>query len=367
MRTDTLIYGIVFAILPFLGCCGDGTDREDLSAKEPLFTGMFHDVLDNLMENFWVGNGNWRGDAQGDDVAFSPWLFYSMGEDQGIPQFTSMATQTVNYEVAQLEKFFSGRMWNPVKIMKAILGGPALIDGYRFVQNPLYLEWADKGLGFATGVAVIFPQLLTPFVLDPVVVVGVAADLDFDLYGVTLDPRYLQWGLAAMDVAEKRFWNEHAGYYGDRLWDWPEATMLMALAAAYRLIGSPVYRQRAEALIHTTDRELWDSIDLGYYGHDPVIEHSKALSGNNIFARAMLDWYEVTGDSFYWERTIDILAFVEKVLYHDRIIWHHWTATEGCAKEFCTGCNLMTLGNIYRLNRLRETPIVKNSCASWPR
>jgi hypothetical protein len=88
-----------------------------------------------------------------------------------------------------------------------------------------------------------------------------------------------------------------------------------------------------------------------------VVAGSKALSGNNIFTRALLDWYELTGKNAYFQRAVETLCFLEEVLYADRILWHHWTEEEGRDDEFCTGCNLMMLGNIYRLNRLRGTPL----------
>ena len=351
---------ILFGILIFLisaqsGC--QGQDHSEQPPSAPLFADMFHAIQDNLIKNCWVGNGDWRGDMQGDDVAFGPWLFYSIGEDCGIPEFVSMATRTVDYEVSQLEKLFSGGMWNPMKMMKTVVGGPALIEGYRFTENPEYLQWADTGLEIGTGIALMFPRMLAPVVLDPAVVVGVTADLDFELFGITLDSRYSLWGLAAMDAAEGRFWNEEGGYYGDTLWDWPEATMLMALAQAFKATADPLYRARAEIVSETADREFWDPEDSGYYGHDPVVPESKALSGNNLFAQAMLDWYEITGDSSYIERAIRIQGFLQRVLYSKGILWHHWTAEEGVADYSCTGCNLMALGNIYRLNRLRGTPL----------
>lgn len=133
--------------------------------------------------------------------------------------------------------------------------------------------------------------------------------------------------------------------------------MLMALAQAFKATADPLYRARAEIVSETADREFWDPEDSGYYGHDPVVPESKALSGNNLFAQAMLDWYEITGDSSYIERAIQIQGFLQRVLYSKGILWHHWTAEEGVADYSCTGCNLMALGNIYRLNRLRGTPL----------
>jgi hypothetical protein len=351
-----LFFGIfIFLIATQSGC--QGQEHSEYPRSRALYANMFYTILDHLMKTSWLGNGDWADDMQGDDVAFGPWLFYSIGEDCGMPEFISMATKSVDYEVSQLERLFSGRMWNPKQIMKTIVGGPALIEGYRFTQNPEYLQWADAGLEMGNDIALISPWILALIVLDPVVVLGVVGNLDFDLFGITLDSRYRLWGLGAMDAAERRFWNEEDGYYGTTLWDWPEATMLMALAKAFKVTGDPLYRERAAILIATTDREFWDSKHLGYYGHDPVVPGSKALSGNNVFAQAMLDWYEVTGDPSHMHRAIQIQGFLQRVLYRQGILWHHWTAEEGVADYFCTGCNLMALGNIYRLNRLRGTPI----------
>jgi len=336
------------------------------SSSAPLFNSLFHEIMDNLLENYWVGNGDWDGDAQGDDVAFGPWLCYSLGADQGIQEFAEMGTRTVDYEMDQLEKLFNGELFDPrrpvrsfVAIMKAVLGGPALIDGYGFTKEPDYLEVLDLGLDLVTRIGVTFPGVLALFVFDPVVVLGIAADMDLDAFEVTQDPKYLSWALAVLKVAENRFWDDGNGYYGRECWDWPQATMLMALAAAFRFTQDPIYRERAERLLETVEETLWDgdSPEGGWYGHDRVVEESKALSGNNIFTRALLDWYELTGEHAYLQRAVDTFRFLEQVLYADRILWHHWTEEEGRDDEFCTGCNLMTLGNLYRLNRLQGTPV----------
>ena len=356
----------LFVALVVFACSSEDSREGSGSFGKALFSNMFHEILDNLMDNHWVGNGDWSDDAQGDDVAFGPWLLYSMGADQELETYMHMATRTVNYEVGQLEKLFHGELWDStdilgslVNIMKAVLGGPALIDGYRFTHDPLYLEVLDFGLEAITWVSLVFPELLIPFVFDPVVVVGIAADMNLDAYEVTREPAYLTGALLVLQAAEDRFWNEDKGYYGKECWDWPEATLLMALAAAYRFTRSPFYQERAERLLGTVEEQLWDgnASEGGFFGHDRVVVGSKALSGNNIFTRAFLDWYEETGEPHYLERAVDTLNFLEEVLYADRMLRHHWTPEEGRTDEFCTGCNLMTLGNIYRLNRLRGTPI----------
>ena len=360
-----------FFLLIAAGCGGDdptGTGLADNPSK-PLYNTMFREILDNLLDNYWVGNGDWTEDAQGDDVAFGPWLLYSLGRDQGIETFSNMATQTVDYEVRQLEDFFDGAFWDwrdiPgtfMTVMKTVLGGPALIDGYKYTSNPAYREWLDTGLDLVNDIAIQFPELFVPFVFDPVVVLGVAADMDLDTYEVIPEKKYLDAARKALQVADNRFWHEEEGYYGKELWDWPEASMLMALSAAYRFTSEPHYQERAETLLATVQNNLWDheSETGGYFGHDRVVMGSKALSGNNIFTRAFLDLYENTEDPVYLQQAMATLDFLESVLYADRMLWHHWTPGEGRADTFCTGCNLMTLGNIYRLNKLRGTPISYN-------
>ena len=40
------------------------------------------------------------------------------------------------------------------------------------------------------------------------------------------------------------------------------------------------------------------------------------------------------------------LGFLEKDLFHDDLLYHHWSAQAGRADYFCTGCNFFALSDI---------------------
>lgn len=345
------------------GCNGDSDELPLVPMGEVvLFDDLFYPILNNMIDRFWQPSGDWLGDQQGDATAFAPMLLYRLALERRAPWLAERATRTAEWELALIRRVFSLRLEGLDDLMNVVTGGPALIEACRYTEEPRYCRSAELGLHGANLMARTVPWAFV-FFFDPVVAMAVSADCSLDLAGVTGDNALREEGLALIDLADIKYWREADGYYGTTCWDWPEATMLMALAEAYRDTSSPLYWDRAERLIKTTDCALWDGERGGYYGHITSGPRAKALSGNSIFCRASLDWYEITREPFFLDRAVRILEFCRNDLYAEDILWHHWTPGEGRAEDFCTGCNFFALVNIYRLNKL----IMEEDLASFAR
>jgi len=334
------------------GCHGSESELTlEPRGEVACFDDLFYPILNNLIDRFWQPSGDWIGDQQGDATAFAPMLFYRLALERRAPWLAERATLTAEWEMALIRRVFSLQLEDLDDLMNVVTGGPALIEACRYTGDQRYCSTASLGLRGANVLARTIPWAFV-FFFDPVVAMAVSADCSFDLADVTGDDALREEGLALVDLADIKYWREADGFYGVTCWDWPEATMLMALAEAFRDTGSPVYRERADRLIETTDCVLWDKERGGYYGHITTGPRAKALSGNSIFCRAMLDWYEITREPFFIDRAFQILEFCRSDLYAGGILWHHWTPGEGRARDFCTGCNFFALVNIYRLNKI---------------
>jgi hypothetical protein len=196
-------------------------------------------------------------------------------------------------------------------------------------------------------------------------------------------PGYLAQGigLQALDTAVQRYWDS----VEERFWPiynlYEDGWMLMGLAYGYGITGDVEYKYMADAVMAEIDTNLWDDVtgDGGYweytdYMYKPELGRWKKLSTHERIARAMLHWFEVTGDPDYLDQARKMLDYVEAHLCTEdcyqpgeKVCYHHWTEVSGLPhlisdpddpgydpyyeNPFCTGCNFNLLIDIYLLNK----------------
>jgi rhamnogalacturonyl hydrolase YesR len=314
------------------------------------FSDEFSSILKTLLERSWDESGDWKGDIQGDATYFAPMLLYALWKDTGAYAFRSMADKTVDHEVAMVYKFIIF----PVPTMDMVIGFPGLAETYRATKRRPYLNMFTLGVSAGNILATYDPDFFAPYMYDRASTYGSIILMCFTAYELTGEDAYKKEGLALLGRADRECWNEEKGLYAySRYADWPQATMMMACAAAYRATGSKEYIERTARIIATMDEQLWDKVRGGYFGHATL--SSKGLSGNCAVAWALLDLYEATGEVVYLERVKTILKWILSDELYDpqtHIIHHHYDRVTGRADTYCTGCNLYTLCIIHRYNRL---------------
>jgi rhamnogalacturonyl hydrolase YesR len=314
------------------------------------FKDEFSSILKNLVEQSWDESGDWKGDIQGDATYFAPMLLYALWKDTGAYALRSMADKTVDHEVAMVYKFIIF----PVPTMDLVIGFPSLAETYRATKRKPYLNMFTLGVSAGSMLATYNPDFFAPYMYDRASTYGAIIVMCFTAYELTGEDAYKKEGLALISQADRECWNEEKGLYTySHYADWPQATMMMACAAAYRATGSKEYIERAARIIATMDERFWDKDRGGYSGH-PTLS-SKGLSGNCAIAWALLDLYEATGEVVYLEKVRTILKWILSAQLYDsqtHIIHHHYEKGTGRTDTFCTGCNFYTLCIIHRLNRL---------------
>lgn len=321
----------------------------EINPDLPEFGKEFSAILSRLLIDSWRDDGDWSGDLQGDATFFAPVILYALWQDTGNRVFLDMADKTVEHEKTLLKRFFL------VPDMSMVIGFPVLAESYKATGNQDSLDRYLSGVRKGAAMAALFPGFFTPFVYDKASVYGTVGTLSLQAYEFTLDESYRKSGLDLIAAADHACWNGKEGIYAyEQLADWPQATMLVALAKAYRVTAGMDYLDRCRIITGSLDQRFLDLQRGGYYGHpDGTI---KGLSGNNTLAWSFLDLYEATGDRMYLEKAGKLLEWIlSEDLYDVKTgtIFHHWDAKTGRSGAYCTGCNFHSLCIMYRYNRLK--------------
>ena len=337
----------------------DDHSREALMSRTDafVFRDEFRGILDKLIEQYWDPGGNWKGDIQGDATLFASMLLFALSNDTHDAAMAEMAEMTVSYEASLVKRFF----YYPVVHMDLVIGFPALAQPYLFTEDDTYRFLFLAGVRSGNIMISLMPGTFVSFVHDYATLYATSCYLCFLAYEVSeTDSQknfFREKGLAWIEKANKNCWNEETGIYEySRILDWPQTTMMMALAAAYRVTGDVQYLDRCLKVLDSMEVLCHDSVRGGYRGHPDLSR--KGLSGNNNMIWVLLDLYEVTGEAMYLDKARSTLEWVlSEDLYDagEHIIYHHWDDTSGRADYFCTGCNFQTLYNIYRLNMMRPS------------
>ena len=321
------------------------------------FEGLFQDVLDNLITNYSLDDGDWWKDMMGDDIAFAPSVLLGLGRDTGNQEYIDMGMATVEFEVQQIQRLLAGE-WELFGRM--VIGGPALMEGYEQTGERRYARLINVEVYAGSLLALIAPEVFGEVLLDPAAGLASVIQCDFDYFRIGAgrpDANNAKGlGLQVLDRTNELYWSESEGCYNPPIWDWGNGSMLMALAGAYKLTGEASYFERADTLLGTMDEKLFDPIRGGYFAKET--SDKKGLSNNCVSTRAMIELYDATADTSYLDRAVDLIQFIEMDLCDEdplfegyEICFHDWTQ-EGHASDWCTGCNFFLLDNIYRLNKL---------------
>ncbi len=328
---------MIFVLLT--GCAGQQVAPVE-SGFAPVRLSEFEEPFNAILAGLLLAgddDGNWPGDMQGDATAFAPLLFYTLAGHGA--EYWAYAERTVGHEVRLIRRLRPD--------MQTVIGFPAILYGYSFSGSHRLL--LESGLDAGYLLYRIAPASLSRLVRDETTLMGTLAYLQLEAYQLLQDEKLLRRGLELIEAAP--FDPERGLYQYEALPDWPQSTMLMALASAYRITAEPAYLERMRLVMQQLIDRYWDQECGGFFGHPDA--QTKGLSGNNNLTWNLLDLYELTGDESYLERARATLSWITGLdLYHEQMLFHHWTTAQGRADYACSGCNFQTLWNIYRFNSM---------------
>jgi hypothetical protein len=177
--------------------------------------------------------------------------------------------------------------------------------------------------------------------------------------------------IIALDViGEKAFDEDHYQFRpGDeKLYLYPNATMLIALNRAYQLTGEQRFLDRA-LLVYEGIQVLRDA-NLDFY-HSPYSQAYQGaetdeygtLSAQNYLLLGLMLMYQNTQDPAFLEDILALLRFIQEKLYdaEKQKILHHWIdgrpALPTDPDYFCSGCNLQVLYLLWYLKHDLNVPL----------
>jgi hypothetical protein len=192
----------------------------------------------------------------------------------------------------------------------------------------------------------------------PTTVTAVIALLNLRYAELLKTPRAAErtaFGLKVIDAVDGRAWTGttyRVKPSTDMLELYPNVSMILANATAYRLTGEARFRDRCLA-VYQGIRPLKDPAKGNYRSPYSAAtmgaktDDYSTLSSQNYTMMALALLYEITGDSRFRDEIAEVAAFIEEYLWVDGKILHHWmdgrVAIPSDPEYFCTGCNLQFL------------------------
>jgi hypothetical protein len=163
------------------------------------------------------------------------------------------------------------------------------------------------------------------------------------------------FGLKVIDAIDAKAWTGtvyRIGPGNEMLELYPNVSMILANATAFRLTGEERYRERCKA-VHQGMQALKDPVKKNYRSPYSAAtmgaktEDYSTLSSQNYAMMALAMLWEITGEPRHRDEIVDIAAFIHDYLWHDGKILHHWmdgrVAVPTDPEYFCTGCQLQFL------------------------
>jgi hypothetical protein len=346
--------------LYLLASCGTASDA-------PVPGIPFADLFDTVRAGaaaYPYKDGEWDQDF-GDAAFYGPAFYVTAGLRDGNASDKGIGAASEERNLAVLRKanedttYFLGAI---DEVLMAALGvieaeaatgagkGLAELDGLLDRLNPLI-----EGFGTYLDMDMDSYSMQT---YGPTTVTAVIALLNLRYADLLKPPRAAEWkafGLAVIDATDAKAWNGTVYKVkpaSDLLEIYPNVSMILANAEAFRLTGDEKYRKRCLD-VYQGMQALKDPVKKCYHSPYSAVymgaktDDYSTLSSQNYTIMALALLYELTGDAKYRDEITAIAAFLEKYLLVDGRLLHHWmdgrVAIPTDPEYFCTGCNLQFL------------------------
>jgi len=352
----------------------DQADSTSLSA--------FYKALHGDASSWQYESGEWKEDF-GDGAAFGAFYFANRWDSDGNEADRKIAEETFTYNLSVVTQGAGDVAWALDNLEEVFMAVQGVIEGASALGYEDQLEPLDTFIDT---------------VMDPVVAgLGDYADLDAgdfaaDLYGPTSltagvaviysqyalrlntaqTPERLNRAMEILDAIHEKAWDEEGNRYlfrpdEEKLFLYPNGTMLIALNRVFALSGEPRFLERAQ-LVYTGIQPLRK--EMAYYQSPYSQEYQGAktdeygtLSAQNYLMIGLLLLHENTGEDKYLLEVLEMLHFIREKLYipGENKIVHHWIdgrpALETDPDYFCSGCNLQVLYILWYIENTIGAPL----------
>ncbi|MEE2757997.1 MAG: hypothetical protein VYA30_15170 [Myxococcota bacterium] len=348
--------------------------QSDDSPKAQSQLQRYYDTLIADVATWGYSGGEWTEDF-GDGAAFGAMYFANVAATDGGDQALAYATETRSYNLSVVKQAGADLGWALENLEEVFMASQGLLEYAGLFEDEEAVQALD---------------VLIDNVMDPVVigfgnyVDASLGDFAADLYGPTsitagLVVIYTQYALRLqtpqrtkrieraveiLDVIHEQAWDDEGSRYvfrpgTERLFLYPNGTMLIALNRVYQLTGQARFLERAKATFNGIQPLRKET---GYYQSPYSQEYQGAmtdeygtLSAQNYLTIGLMLMHQNTGDTAYLTEALTLISFVQQHLYDaaERKLLHHWidgrAALETDPDYFCSGCNLQVLYIIWYL------------------
>lgn len=359
---------VLSGVKPADASSGQIIKKEELLSSES--SPIFSPILTKLNSEYWRETGDWEGDMMKDAPSFAPRVLYKTGD----VELKGKADRTVEHLIGLVDELVEQLKTNPTDTEKlkqliypVAMGHIGLIDGYHYYggnsqETKTKLEVYSQGTVLLSALALIFVEpaeidknLPEKFPFNRIQAHSFTADACFQLGEITGNQVWDYLGTYLTDRMLDQFWTEeeHYGKYFSQVpsemqppKEWDQGYSLTALSEAFKFTKDQKYLEVGRQIVDTSLRHLEDK-ERGGFVKDPLSQ-DKYLSGNCAMLRGMNSWASI--DSLEPARisqaTAKTISFLEKDLYREGLLYHHWNPQGGRADYFCTGCNFFALSGI---------------------
>jgi len=356
-----------------LACSGsDGSsDATDASADTSEVTGVlpFHAFYVEIQQNalgFVVEDGNWAEDF-GDASYYGPAYYMAEGMKNDRDEYVEIGFAGLQWDMTVIDRANEDIGYFMSDLEEVLMAAYSVIEIMSITGSTAGLEKLDALVDLvnttAEGFGMYIDADIPSYALDtygPTVVTASIALLNLR-YAELLDtPRTmdrLDFGLKVIEAADKAVWSGTMYRFRpgeDKLYLYPNATMMLSNATAYMLTEEDAYLQRcidAHAGIQPLKDPKKGSYNSPYSAEfmGAKTDEYSTLSVHNFTMMALALLYRMTGDAKWQDEIVEIEGFIEGYLYDASVskILHHWMDGRIAEPEdpeyWCSGCNLQFL------------------------
>ncbi|MBM4319881.1 MAG: hypothetical protein FJ125_07955 [Deltaproteobacteria bacterium] len=357
---------LVVLLLLLAGCGEEAADESGSksSQRDGLPFRSFYEEVQSHIHDYLFQEGDWTEDF-GDAAYYGPAFLVRAGERYGRPDYSEQAVvaHERNLEVlrrarADLVYFFGALEEVPMAALGVIevLAATGSQEGLAELDGLVdLLDQTVEGFGIYLNLPIESYALST---YGPTSVTGLVAMLNLryaELLDTEREADRLAFGLKVIAAIDDQAWTGSTYRFvpdSDQLYLYPNVTMIIANAAAFRLTGEQRFLERCQE-IHDGIQPLRDPQKKAYrspYSAQYMGARTDdyfTLSSQNYTMTALALLHEITGDPAYRREYEDEAAFIQHYLYREGRILHHWMDGRVAVPEdpeyFCSGCNLQFL------------------------
>lgn len=345
-----------------LGAC----DKDGIVDPKPNCNGLdvanpavFEKILDHLLTNEAVVEGDWQGDF-GDATGYAPPVLLAHGKAACDETAIALAHDTIEREYKLIHAFLNNAS-------EALIGGLGLTEVYetsedkRAAEEARYLsEIVDAAYEFFNENGLL-PKSMTD-IYGQTASTAIIAALQLQ-YVIKVDPVDIKRRNRALEIVDKiaaAAYNS-AGFYiyeagNTELYLYPNVAMMLVHSLAYHASKDAHHLEIARSLLAAIEPLFLTAIDAyrsrARGGYDYV-----TLSSHNYLALALISLYNETGDAIYLNKARRTIDFILKRLYSEGIVYHDLTNNQR-SSAYCTGCNFQFLFILWKMadTRAEATP-----------